>query len=147
MFFQLDTLILGNGIYNNQIDMLYFNLYSMISKLNLCILELYQCNWKELIRLWGIVFPIINIKIMIIGYLNMISNLKNRISSVLWDINIFNRTILFDLHLLLMFFKEDNSIIGHDIPNNQICMLYFTLFSMISKINYIFLNLFSCNSK
>ena len=44
MFFELDTLILGNDISNNQIDMFYFNLYSMISKLNICILELYQCN-------------------------------------------------------------------------------------------------------
>lgn len=147
MFFQLDTLILGNGIYNNQIDMLYFNLYSMISKLNICILELYQCNWKELIRLWGFVFPIIDIKIMIIGYFNMISNLKIRISSVLWDINIFNRTIIFDLHLLLMFFKEDNSSIGHDIPNNQIYMLYFKLYNMISKKNICILNLFSCYLK
>jgi len=84
---------------------------------------------------------------MIIGYFNMISNLKIRISSVLWDMNIFNRTIIFDLHLLLMFFKEDNSSIGHDIPNNQIYMLYFKLYNMISKKNICILNLFSCYLK
>ena len=41
-----------------------------------------------------------------------------------------------------MFFKEDSLIIGHDIQNNQICTLYFKLYSMISKINISILNLF-----